>query len=68
LEASHCKENTKREKRVDIDSVVICITKEPLLDTKRAKLSEILSFGVEISHATIDKDKVDESEIASLRN
>jgi len=62
-------------KIIYIDSAIICTIKEPLMETKREKLSEILFSRVEISHATIDKSKFDESdiekmkrEITSLRN
>jgi hypothetical protein len=65
----------QKGKITDIDSAIICTMKEPLMETKRAKLSEILFSSVEISHPTIDKSKFDESdiekmkmEITSLRN
>jgi hypothetical protein len=44
--------------------VLLCaLLKESSLDVKRGKLSELLSVGIEISHATIDKAKVSMNEL-----
>jgi hypothetical protein len=46
---------TQRKRRIDLDNTIICTTKEKVLDTKRAKLIELLSIGLAITHATLDK-------------
>jgi hypothetical protein len=52
---------------VNVDSVIICIIEEPLLETKRAKLSELISVGVVIFHATIDNSRDNESEVENMK-
>lgn len=66
---------THKGRRVDVDSVVLCTTEETLFDIRRVKLNKLLSTGVAILHATIDKEKFEESgvedikkEIASLKD
>jgi hypothetical protein len=51
---------TRKRKQVDVDSVILCTTEESLLDIKKDKLSDLLSAGIAISHATIDKAKARE--------
>jgi hypothetical protein len=57
----------QKRKRVDVDSVILCTTKESLLDIKRDKINDFLSSGITISHATIDKAKVGENEVEDMR-
>jgi len=45
---------------------VVFAIEEPL-NTKKSKLSELLYGGVTISHATIYKDRVDESEVEEMK-
>jgi hypothetical protein len=51
----------QERKRVDVDNFLIYTIEEPLLNTRKAKLNELVAEGVEISHATIGKSKFDET-------
>jgi hypothetical protein len=46
---------TQRKRRIDLDNTVICAIEEQVLDTKRAKLIELLSIGLAITHDTLVK-------------
>jgi hypothetical protein len=58
---------TQKRKRVDVDNVIICTTEESLLDIKKAKLNDLLSVRIVISHATIEKVKAGEDEVENIR-
>jgi hypothetical protein len=45
---------TQRKIKLTLDNTMVMITKETLLDEKKAKVSELLGVGVAISHVTID--------------
>jgi hypothetical protein len=45
---------------------VLCTSKETLFNAKKAKLSELLGVGVVISHATIDRARVEEREVEEM--
>jgi hypothetical protein len=49
-----------------VDSVILCNSKESLLDAMKDKLNNLVSSGIAISHATIDKDKSGEDEVENM--
>jgi hypothetical protein len=53
--------------KISVYNVVLCTFNETMFDAKRDKLSELINFGVSISHATIDKDRTKEIEVEGMR-
>jgi hypothetical protein len=58
---------TSRKRNLTLDSAMVITIEENLLDSKNAKLHELLGEGMTISHATIEKDKEDEMEVDAMR-
>jgi hypothetical protein len=58
---------TQKRKKVDLDTTILCTTEEQVIDTKRARLSDLLSTGLAISHATMDKARFEAEENSKPR-
>jgi len=58
---------TNKIKRLTLDSAIVVTTKETLLDTKNAKVRELLGVGMDISNSTINREKQYEREEESMR-
>jgi hypothetical protein len=54
-------------KMIDLDSEIVYTIEEHLIDNKRENLSKILSVGVAIYYATIDKAKDDERKVKKMK-
>jgi hypothetical protein len=51
---------TGKNKRLTLESVVMIITEETLLDTEKSRVSELLREIMVIYSATIDREREDE--------
>jgi hypothetical protein len=58
----------QRKRKISLHIFIMFITKNPILDTKKEKISELLFVGVMISHATIDEARDDEREVKHMKN
>jgi hypothetical protein len=50
-----------------MDSGILCTSEEVILDAKRAWMSELVSTGISISHASLDKAMEEEKELEYAR-
>jgi hypothetical protein len=57
----------ERKRKIIVGIVVICTSDELMMDTKKTNLSEFISIGVAIFHATIEKSRADEHEVKCMR-
>jgi hypothetical protein len=64
-ERKYCQADPKRKKE-DLDTTILCTIEEHVIDTKRARLSDLLSTGLAISHATMDKAIFEAKKIQNL--
>jgi hypothetical protein len=46
---------------------VLCTSREVIMDTKKAKMSELFSIGISISYASFDKYLAEEMELEQVR-
>jgi len=58
---------TQRKNKIIVDSAMLCTSEEIMFGTKRDELSELLGVWVAISHATIDRDEVEEREVEEIK-
>jgi hypothetical protein len=54
---------THRNRNTTLENNVLCKLEEVILDTKRAKMSELFSARLAISHAFFEKVVVEEGEL-----
>jgi len=40
--------------KITLDKSVLCTSEEVIIDTKKAKMSELFSIGLAISHASLE--------------
>jgi hypothetical protein len=53
-------QRTTKKRRITLDHSILITTEENLINTKHAKTSELINVGMEITDATLDKEKRDE--------
>jgi hypothetical protein len=58
---------TTKKRRITLDHFILITTKENLMNTKHAKTSELIGAVMEITDATLDKEKRDEEKLAATR-
>jgi hypothetical protein len=58
---------THRKRKVTLDNGVVSTTEEVIIDTKKAKESQLYSTGLAISHASYDKAVIEEKELEQAR-
>jgi len=56
-----------RKMNLTLENTLFIITKETLFDTKNTRMIELIIVGMAIIDATLDKEKRDEREVASMR-
>jgi hypothetical protein len=59
---------TTKKRRLTLDSSIPITTEEKLISTKHAKTSEIIRAGMEITNATLDRERKDEEELVAMLN
>jgi hypothetical protein len=57
---------TTKKRRLTLDSSILITTKEKLISTEHAKMSEIIGAGMEITNATLDRERKDEEELVPM--
>jgi hypothetical protein len=55
---------TSKKRRITLDLSILITTKEHMINTEHAKMSELIDAGMEITDATLDRDKKNEEEFA----
>jgi hypothetical protein len=58
---------TIRKRKLTLDSTLFITTKETLFDTENTRMTELIRAGMAITDATLDREKRDEREVASMR-
>jgi hypothetical protein len=58
-------QRTTKKRRITLDHSILITTEEHLINTEHAKTSELIATGMEITDATLDRDKRDEEELAT---
>jgi hypothetical protein len=48
---------THKIKKANLDTSILCTIEEPMIDTKKTRFNDLLSVGIAISYATMDKAK-----------
>jgi hypothetical protein len=56
---------TTKKRRLTLDRSILITTEEKLISTEHAKTSELIGAGMEITDATLDREKRDEEELAT---
>jgi hypothetical protein len=56
-------QRTTKKRRITLDLSILITTKENLINTKNDKTSELIDTAMEITYATLDRDKRDEEEL-----
>jgi hypothetical protein len=59
---------THRKRKTTLDNGVLCTSEEVIIDTKKAKMSQLYSTGMAISHASFDKEIMEERELEQARS
>jgi hypothetical protein len=57
---------TTKKRRVTLDSSILITTEENLINTEHAKTSELIDAGMVITDATLDRERRDEYELATV--
>jgi hypothetical protein len=57
---------TTKKRRLTLDSSILITTEEKLISTEHAKTSELIDAGMEITDATLDRERKDEEELATV--
>jgi hypothetical protein len=57
---------TTKKRRLTLDSSILITTEEKLISTEHAKTSELIGAGMEITDATLDRERKDEEELATV--
>jgi hypothetical protein len=60
-------QRTTKKRRITLDHSILITTEENLINTENARTSELLGVGMEISEATRDRAKQDETELVITR-
>jgi hypothetical protein len=58
---------TIKKRNLTLDSTLLITTKETFFDTKNANMTELIGAGMAITNATLDKEKMDEREVATMK-
>jgi len=58
---------TRRKRKTTLDNGVLCTSEEVIIDTNKAKLSQLYSPGLAISYASFDKEIMEERELEQVR-
>jgi hypothetical protein len=58
---------TVKKRKIMLDSTLLITTEEMLFDTKSVKMTELIGARMDITDATLDKEKMDEREVASMK-
>jgi hypothetical protein len=58
-------QRTTKKRRITLDHSILITMEENLINTEHAKMFELISAGMEIIDATLDRDKRDEEELAT---
>jgi hypothetical protein len=56
-------QRTTKKRRITLDRSILITTEENLINTEHAKMSEFIDVGMEITDATLDREKRDEEEL-----
>jgi hypothetical protein len=56
---------TTKKRRLKLDSSILITTEEKLLNTEHAKTSELIGIGMDITDATLDRERRDEKDLAT---
>jgi len=56
---------TTKKRNLTLDNSILITTEEKLINTDHAKTSELISAGMEIIDATLDRARKDEEELAT---
>jgi hypothetical protein len=57
---------TTKKRRLTLDSSILITTEEKLISTEHAKTSELIDAGMAITDATLDRERKDEEELATV--
>jgi hypothetical protein len=60
-------ERTTKKRRLTLNITLLVTTKETLLDTKNANITELIGAGVAITDATLDRERRDEMEVVAMK-
>jgi hypothetical protein len=58
---------TIKKRKLMLDSTLLITTEETLFDTENAKMTELIGAGMAITDATLDREKRDEREVATMK-
>jgi hypothetical protein len=58
---------TVKKRKLTLDSTLLITTEETLFDTENAKMTELIRAGMAITDATLDREKRDEREVATMK-
>jgi hypothetical protein len=53
-------QRTTKKRRITLDRSIVITTEENLINTEHANMSELIGARIEITDATLDRDKRDE--------
>jgi hypothetical protein len=56
-------QRTTKKRRITLDRSILITTKEQLINTEHANMSELIDTGMEITDATLNRAKKDEKEL-----
>jgi hypothetical protein len=56
---------TTKKRRLTLDNSILITIEEKLINTEHVKTSELISAGMEITDATLDRARKDEEELAT---
>jgi hypothetical protein len=56
-------QRTTNKRRITLDHSILITTEEHLINTEHAKMYELIGVGMEITDATLERDKRDEEEL-----
>lgn len=54
---------SQKRKKIDLDTTILCTIEENMIDTKRARLSGLLSIGLAITYPIMDRARYEVEEI-----
>jgi hypothetical protein len=58
-------QRTTKKRRITMDRSILITTEENMINIEHAKTSELISTGMAIPDATLDREKRDEEELAT---